>query len=109
MKRLVLAGLLLVATPATAEDRPNGRMQACTQQWLEKRDAGQTQAYQPFLKQCLTQPPPVAKTKARTKKKARKSGPNRMEVCGANWRKLKAEGHTGGQSYREFSRQCLKT
>jgi hypothetical protein len=109
VKRLVLAGLLIMAFPAAAEDRPNGRMQACTQQWLEKRDAGETQAYKPFLKQCLTQTPAVAKTKVGARQKAGKSGPNRMKVCGARWRTLKAAGRTGGQSYRDFSRHCLKT
>jgi hypothetical protein len=110
VKRLIVAGLLALALPAMAEDKPNGRMQACTKQWLERRDAGQVEPYKPFLKQCLTQLMPVA-TKASavargTVKKPR--GPNRMKICAAQWRAMKAEGKTGGQSYRDFSRQCLK-
>jgi hypothetical protein len=104
----MLAGLLLAATPAAAEDKPNGRMQACTKDWLDRRDTGRIEPYKPFLKTCLTAP--VSATKAaEVGRKAKKSGPNRMKLCGAKWRKLKAEGRTGGQSYREFSRQCLKT
>jgi hypothetical protein len=104
---------LLLATPAAAEDKPNGRMQTCTQAW---QDAGRTQPYKVYLRQCLSKPVTVAATKTtktrKAKAKATAAGkaarPNRMKVCGAQWQKLKAEGATGGQTWREFSRQCLK-
>lgn len=113
MRALLLTGLLLLAAPAVAEDRPNGRMQACTLQWQE---AGRAPAYKAFLKQCLSKPVTVTvaakKTASARKAKAtaaRKTpSPNRMKVCGAQWQKLKADGATGGQTWRDFSRQCLK-
>lgn len=84
-------------------------MQTCTQAWLERRDAGHTEAYKPFLKTCLASPASAATKVVKAGKKAKKRGPNRMKICGAQWRTLKAEGKTGGQSYRDFSRSCLKT
>lgn len=109
MKWLVVAALVALAAPAVASDKPNGRMQACTQQWLERRDAGHTQAYKPFLRTCLANPATAATRAVKAGAKAKKRGPNRMKICGAQWRTLKAEGKTGGQSYRDFSRSCLKT
>ena len=115
----MFAGLLILATPAVAADKPNGRMQACTHAWQE---AGRAEAYKVFLTRCLSQPvvrkvavstrakpgrteTPRAKTVARKKS----AGPNRMKICGARWQKQKAEGNTGGQTWRAFSKQCLKT
>ena len=110
MKWLAVAALLVIlATPAVAADKPNGRMQACTQAWLERRDAGQAQAYKPFLKTCLANPASAATKTVKADGKAKKRGPNRMKICGAQWRKMKAESRTGGQSYREFSRTCLRS
>lgn len=109
MKWLGIAALVALAAPAVASDKPNGRMQACTQAWLDRRDAGHAEAYKPFLKTCLANPN-FAETKAvKVGGKAKKRGPNRMKICGAQWRKMKAEGRTNGQGYRDFSRQCLKT
>lgn len=109
MKRLILAGLVVLAFPAMALDKPNGRMQACTKDWLARRDAGQAEPYKPFLKQCLTRPVVAAKAPAVTKRAVKKSGTNRMKICGAQWRQMKAEGRTSGQTYRAFSKVCLKT
>ncbi len=109
MKWLAIAGLVALAAPAVASDKPNGRMQACTQAWLDRRDAGHAGAYKPFLKTCLANPASAGTKAVKIGDKVKKRGPNRMKVCGAQWRTLKAEGRTGGQSYRDFSRQCLKT
>jgi hypothetical protein len=119
VKRWVFAGLLILASPAVAADKPNGRMQACTQAWQE---AGRTEVYKVFLTRCLSQPavkkvavsirakPGRAETpKAKTATRKKSIGPNRMKICGAQWQKLKAEGATGGQTWRAFSKQCLKT
>lgn len=112
----MFAGLLILAFPAVAADKPNGRMQVCTQAWQE---AGRTEAYKVFLTRCLSQP--VQKVAVSTRAKsgraptlkaktaARRKAPNRMKICGAQWQKLKAEGATGGQTWRAFSKQCLKT
>lgn len=115
----MFAGLLIFASPAVASDKPNGRMQVCTQAWQE---AGRTEAYKVFLTRCLSQPAaqkaavstraksgraPTLKAKTATRKKS--AAPNRMKTCGAQWQKLKAEGATGGQTWRAFSKQCLKT
>jgi hypothetical protein len=116
---LILAGLLLAAGAAVAADKPNGRMQACTQAW---QDGGRARPYKIFLRQCLSNPPaqfvsvtaekragktPGGKRKAKAVKKAAR--PNRMKICGAQWQKLKAEGATEGRTYREFSKACLKS
>lgn len=115
MKRVALAACLLMVMPMTApvtadarfEDRPNGRMQTCTKQWLDRRDAGQIETYKPFLRACLdgrtVAVPVAARTQTRTNK------PNRMKVCGARWQQMKASGETGGQTWRQFSAKCLKT
>jgi hypothetical protein len=35
-------------------------------------------------------------------------GSSRMKVCAAQWQDLKKTGRTNGQTYRQFSSQCLK-
>lgn len=106
----LMLGVLVAPLSAQAEDRPNGRMQTCTKAWLERRDAGQTEPYKPYLKACLAGQTPSTPT-AMAHKTSRQTGkrPNRMKLCGAKWQDMKARGATGGQSWRDFSRQCLKT
>ena len=124
---VVAVVVLAVVTfrPASAATHPQGRMQLCTAQWLE-RNAPDRSGYKPFIRQCLTGATGVtvsAKTgravastetdKKSGAKKTRngKSGPkkpNRMSLCAAQWRQEKASGTTNGQTYRQFSSQCLR-
>ena len=111
MRLALLLCVALIASPAVAADKPNGRMQTCTLAWQE---AGRSQPYKTYLTECLSKPATVAtKTAVRGGEKPKKpkkpKGPNRMKVCGAQWQALKAEGKTNGLSWREFSRQCLTT
>jgi len=43
----------------TVRDRPQGRMQACTAQWLDIRVEGQAPVYKAFIREC-----PAGKTAA---------------------------------------------
>ncbi len=108
---------IMTFRPAAAASRPQGRMQLCTAQWLDRHEPDRS-GYKPFMHQCLTGATGVAvinktaASKATDKKAgAKKSGPkkpNRMSVCAAQWRQEKASGTTGGQTYRQFSSQCLR-
>lgn len=103
-------------------DRPQGRMQACTAQWLDIRAEGQAPVYKTFIRECLAgkTAAPTVQAKAGRKKTGTGKGPsavklsakvkkpNRMRLCAAQWRDMKAAGATGGQTYRQFSSQCLK-
>ena len=106
--------------PAAAATRPQGRMQLCTAQWLDRHEPDRS-GYKPFMRECLTGATGVtvsAKTgkavasratgKTSAAKKSGPKKPNRMSVCAAQWRQEKASGKTGGQTYRQFSSQCLR-
>ena len=89
---VMAAGFMLAASPS-------GPMQTCTAQWQAQ---GLSRAeYKPFLSKCLagqTAEPVVAGS----------GQGNRMKLCGARWQKLKASGKTQGQSWRQFSKTCLR-
>ena len=132
---IVLAVVTFAPGLARAADKPQGRMQACTAQWLDVKADGHAPVYKTFIRDCLAgkaaeetgatqrrSKPALAqahrakaapvKLSAKVKKPTRSSsgskGPNRMSQCAAQWRERKATGTTGGQSYRQFSSQCLK-
>ncbi len=121
---IVLAVMTFAPGLAKAAGKPQGRMQACTAQWLDLKAEGHPPVYKTFIRECLAGKTavasggPVAKVhKARTsavkrappvKLSARIKKPNRMSLCAAQWREKKAAGATDGQTYRQFSSQCLK-
>ena len=98
------------------------RMQACTQQWLD-RPGHDRAGYPSFLRTCLKTPEAVAarpQPKPRHRKAVvgsvrrkapaeRRAGPkpNRMKACGAQWHEMKAAGGVA-VSWRQFVRTCLK-
>lgn len=124
---LAVTTFISPAMAASANGRPQGRMQACTQQWMDLKAAGQTgpAGYRTFLRQCLSGQTaglavPLAQPSVRRVKVSGKSpdkspgtppgkAPNRMKVCGAKWQQMKATGTTDGMTYRQFSSQCLRT
>jgi len=98
MRRRVAAFAVIVGLYAGAgHAAPASPMEQCTQRWLDL--ATPKPAYRPFLVQCLKNPPAV--------EAAGPKHPNRMQVCAAKWRGLKARNATHGLSYRQFSSQCL--
>jgi hypothetical protein len=122
--RLAAALLVLAAaSSAHAAAKPQGPMQTCTAQWLAMRNAGDLhgQNYKSFIRLCLQSKAsdwaPVT-SKADTGKKApakpralkaKASGGNRMKLCGAKWQGMKAANATNGQTWRQFSSQCLRS
>lgn len=124
--RLLAALMMLAAAPAFAAVKPQGPMQTCTAQWLDMRKAGDLhgQNYKSFIRLCLQGKtsdwtPAASKAAARkiTPAKARPlkarapkqtSGSNRMKMCGAKWQAMKAANTTNGQTWRQFSSQCLR-
>ena len=53
---IVLAVVVLAVMtfrPAAAASRPQGRMQLCTAQWLDRHETDRS-GYKPFLRQCLS-------------------------------------------------------
>ncbi len=105
----IVAVMSLVAGPAPAGSAPASPMEQCTAQWLDLKAAKPT--YRPFLVQCLKNPPvaPVSKARAgtHTSPVAKLKRPNRMQVCAAKWRDMKATSTTNGLTYRQWSSQCL--
>ena len=95
----------------------NSPMEECTARWLDLKAAGKAggQVYRAFLIECLKQGPvaPVVAARARgatahnvVAVKAKR--PNRMQVCAAQWRDMKAGSTTNGMTYRQWSSRCLR-
>ena len=119
MKRLAISAgavlLLAAAGVCAAADSP---MEQCTLQWLDLRAAGKTGGlvYRSFLIQCLKTAPAVPAPKPRASRSeaggsptAKPKRPNRMQVCAAQWRDMKANNKTNGMTYRQWSSQCLRS
>jgi len=98
----VIALAIVTFGTAQAGERPQGRMQVCTAQWRET--GADRSTYKTFIRQCLSAGPAAEPAK----KPGTHSG-NRMKVCGAKWREAKTSNTTHGQTWRQFSRACLKT
>ena len=97
---------LAVMTLGTAQAAGNaqGRMQVCTAKW--RASGADRSGYKVFIRQCLTTAPAV---KAAPLKSEGSHAGNRMKLCGAKWRQAKASNTTNGQTWRQFSKVCLKT
>lgn len=117
----VLAAFLVArAGSAAAENSP---LEQCAVQWRDMTAAGKTVGldYRTFAAGCLkadrqasapAAAPAAVSTPAGGKSKPAKSAsktrrPNRMSVCAAQWRQMKAQNTTNGLTYRQFSSQCL--
>jgi hypothetical protein len=122
MRSLVVAVLLAVLSgPAAAENSP---LEQCALQWRDMATAGKTAGlnYRTFAAGCLkantqTLPQtagatPIPKSTVHGSKRAKTSmlvkRPNRMSVCAAQWRQMKAQNTTNGLTYRQWSSQCLR-
>jgi hypothetical protein len=100
MRRGIAVFAVMVGLCAGGVDAaPASPMEECTQQWLDLKADRAT--YRPFLVQCLKHPPAATEP-------AGPKRPNRMSQCAAKWRGMKAKNATKGQSYRQFSSQCLR-
>ena len=110
------AGLLLAMATAAA----NSPMEQCAVQWRDLEAAGKTvgQDYRAYAAACLkanAPPPAVApvQPKGAAKPARTASGkvkrPNRMSLCAAQWRQMKAQNTTRGMTYRQWSSQCLSS
>jgi hypothetical protein len=122
MWRAAVLLALAAATPAYADPKPQGPMQTCTAQWLVLRDSGDLhgQVYSSFIRLCLdgktadwTAPAGRSSKSERTSIRTRslKTGSkrgNNMKICGAKWQAMKAANATNGQTWRQFSTQCLR-
>ena len=109
MRRLAIsAGVVLLLAMAGVSAAAESPMEQCTAQWLDLKAAKST--YRPFLTHCLKNPPAVPASRAETHKSpaAKAKHPNRMQVCAAKWRGMKASNTTNGLTYRAFSSQCLR-
>ncbi len=125
MRNLVIAGVLAalaapaLAAPAAAENSP---LEQCAVQWRDLTAAGKTVGldYRTFAAGCLkanaqasvSTPAPVAQARKSAGKPAKVSAPgkrpNRMSVCAAQWRQMKAQNTTNGLTYRQWSSQCMR-
>lgn len=118
MKRLAIyAGAVLLLVTATRAVAANSPMEECTAQWLALKAAGKTggQAYRAFLIECLKQGPVAPVVAAKPSRSAshrtdpaKPKRPNRMQVCAAQWRDMKAGNTTNGMTYRQWSSGCLR-
>ena len=120
MRSIVVAVVLAaMARPVLADNSP---MEQCAAQWRDMTAAGKTvgRDYRTFAAGCLkanaqasAQVPvstPISGSAARRPKPAKASGkrPNRMSVCAAQWRQMKAQNTTNGLTYRQWSSQCMR-
>jgi len=118
MRSVVVAAVLAaMAGPALADNSP---LEQCAVQWRDLTAAGKTVGldYRLFAARCLkanaTAPtadlaaPPKASMSGQRKATAKTRRPNRMSVCAAQWRQMKAQNTTNGLTYRQWSSQCLR-
>ena len=118
MRSVVVAAVLAaLAGPALADNSP---MEQCAVQWRDMTAAGRTVGldYRAFAARCLkanAAPPvanlaasPGASTPGPRKATAKTKRPNRMSVCAAQWRQMKAQNTTNGLTYRQWSSQCMR-
>ncbi len=115
MRRFLIAAVLaLVAGPVAADNTP---MEQCAVQWRDMAAAGKTVGvdYRTYAAECLkanrqvTPSAPVSGKSKPAKASATGKRPNRMSVCAAQWRQMKAQNTTNGLTYRQFSSQCLRS
>jgi len=117
MRRLLIAVVLAVmAGPVLADNSP---LEQCAVQWRDLTAAGKTIGldYRTFAARCLKAnaqasvstptPSPAARKSKPAKTSAPGKRPNRMSVCAAQWRQMKAQNTTNGLTYRQWSSQCL--
>ncbi len=100
----VVALAVMTLSTAQAAENPQGRMQVCTAKWRE--DGADRAGYKVFIRECLKTAPAV---KAAPVKAPGSHAGNRMKLCGAKWRQAKASNATHGQTWRQFSKVCLKS
>ena len=106
MRRLVLAiiGLLLVVSPAVA-GKSQDTMKACAVAWKAMSPADQAKTnYKTYSTTCMKNGGPTT-TAASTPTTPQQ----RMKDCAVKWDALKKSGQTGGQTFQQFSKTCLKT
>ena len=115
MRGLLLAGMLVFQADSAAAD--NSPMEQCAVQWRDMTAAGKTVGldYRIYAAGCLKAnrqapaPAPAMSAPAIGKSKPGKpKRPNRMSLCAAQWRQMKAQNTTNGLTYRQFSSQCLR-
>ncbi len=116
MRGLAVAAVLFaVAGPAVADNSP---MEQCAVQWRDLTAAGKTAGvdYRTYAATCLkanrqAAAPVVSASAAgqpkRVKASMKAKRPNRMSVCAAQWRQMKAQNSTNGMTYRQWSSKCL--
>ena len=92
-------------------------MEQCAAQWHDLRVANAIggQNYKTFTARCLkgqtvAAPAPrsgTPRSEAHGARATRPKRPNRMQVCAARWRAMKADNTTDGLTYRQWSSRCL--
>ncbi len=104
----VLSALLvsaLGASPALGANAGADKMKACASAWdAMPADQKKATTYKQYSADCLSGKTALA-TPAAGKAATTQ---DRMKACASEWDKLKATGKTAGQTYQQFSANCLK-